>query len=101
MVRGRATGASYAPHYGVQGAAPLLLGRRNDEKDGDRRRSTESYGDGEATAREREGGEVLEDRQLTRSSWEGSRKAGEAGTGGNGARRPDSGDLATIPCTRM
>ena len=58
VVRGRATGASYAPHYGVQGAAPLLLGRRNDEKDGDRRRSTESYGDGGATAREREGGEV-------------------------------------------
>ena len=47
MVRGRATGASYAPHYGVQGAAPLLLGRRNDEKDGDRWWSTKSYGDGE------------------------------------------------------
>ena len=78
-------GAFDALDYGeLTGAAPLLIGRRSDAHDGDRRRPTASYG---GTAKLEEGGGEREMSRRTASSpW----SMGARRRGGEGRRRRQS-----------
>ena len=86
VVRERATGTSYAPHYGVQGAAPLLLGRHNDEKDGDRRRAYDELRRHSELEEEQKDEDAQEKRELTLDSLALAVVQEEAGIDGNRAR---------------
>ena len=69
-------------------AAPPQMGQRTDDYDGDRRRpERELYRRGDLGG-ERRDGEVQEERKLTLEAWVVAAVAEEAGSGGDGARRP-------------
>ena len=82
-------------------AAPPQMGHRTDDYDGDRRRpERELYRRGDLGG-ERRDGEVQEERKLTLEAWVVAAVAEEAGSGGDGARRPSGGRKKTRTVSTM